>query len=76
MKVEQSTEFQPITITLESEYEARVLKTLVGAVGKTGKFRNITTELYQELDERRIESFPKFDRHSTILIDPGLWVTE
>lgn len=57
MKVEQNKAFQPITITLETEFEARVLQTLVGNIADTGKFRDTTNEMFRSLGNLGIESF-------------------
>lgn len=61
MKIERKPEaFNPITITLETEEEARALMTAVGCVGymynKTaGKFY---TELYSYLDIVGVKDYP------------------
>ena len=57
MKVEQNKEFQPITITLETEFEARVLQTLVGNVAGHNEFRTAVSELCEELTYLGVEAF-------------------
>jgi hypothetical protein len=59
MKVEQQKpEFEPIVITLETEHEARVLKTLVGSVTGSSIFRDTTSELFNELSQKGIDQYP------------------
>lgn len=58
MKIEQKkNKFTPILITLENEFEARVLKTLVGHVGGVGVFRGVTDLIYSYVGDFGIESF-------------------
>lgn len=53
MKIFKSKEkqFEPITIILETEEEAVVLKSLLGIIGGKGSKRNIALKMYDSLYE-------------------------
>lgn len=58
MKIEEKfkEKFNPITITLETKIEAEVLMSLCGRIEGGGKIREITSEIYNELDTLEIET--------------------
>lgn len=56
MKIKQVKVFTPITITLESEFEARVLMTLAGSVLGDNNFRDVTDDIYKDLGELDVQS--------------------
>lgn len=58
MKISQEESvFQPITLTLESEHEARVLKTLLGSVTGDNKFRDVTSQAFSLLSRKGIDIY-------------------
>ena len=56
MKIEKSTVFQPITITLESYDEAATLMTIVGSISGIGPSRYICDCLYFALEKNNIKA--------------------
>ena len=52
MKVEtKRAAFTPIVITLESQHEVDFLKALMAAIGGTGKYRDISSDMAELLYE-------------------------
>lgn len=52
MKIEQNipdSPFYPVTITLESEWEVNIIKSLTGSVNGSGDIRKFTDELFNYL---------------------------
>ena len=60
MKIEQKkAEFQPITITLETEQEARLLKTLLGKTNTTHDDHNVNDFYYETYKQLDVETLYK-----------------
>ena len=58
MKIEQKkAEFQPITITLESEQEARLLKTLLGKTNNTHNLSFINDFYYSIYKQLPVDGY-------------------
>lgn len=55
MKVTQDKEFTPITIILETEREARIMKAMFGKIRGDGLVRDFTSAVYDELAACGIE---------------------
>lgn len=55
MKITREEKFTPITIVLETEEEAQVLKTLCGIITSGGRKREITDAIFHGLDVELLE---------------------
>lgn len=79
MKLERnSSTFEPIIITLESEVEARALRTVLGFVTGSGTIRDLTSKIFWYLDKEGINKFPEINgnRGRVHSVDSDLFDTD
>ena len=70
MIVQQEKEdFKPIIITLETEAEARTLKSIMGCVNGHCQIREIVSVLFKELEKLNIDSYPGSIKQDLLLVN-------